>query len=164
MSARIMNGWERLPNGYDVEFRHGIPVRLADNGRGSAVPGEVLCEEISALARLHVQLGEWTAGEKAGEREAPLFVSGSELPEVLKRLARSAAAVFVDRYRRPVRDGDVDWDRMEYLKDFRAALEHCRLAWSDVDKDACFDDYVATMHRETRRLARSKTLPPVEPE
>jgi hypothetical protein len=163
-NASVRNGWERLPNGFDVEFRHSIPVRISDNGRGMTVPEDVLLEEVSALGKLHVCLGAWESGERAGEHEASLTVSGREFAEVLRRLAVSSAALFVDRYHKPVDDNDVDWDRLEYLKDFRAALECCGLAWGDFEMDACFDDYAEVMHSETRRLAQSGELPLVEPE
>jgi hypothetical protein len=79
-------------------------------------------------------------------------------------LALSSAAMFIDRFHKPVDTGDVDWDRLEYLKDFREALDHCGLAWGDIDKDACLDGYLETMHRETQRLAQSTDSPMVEPE
>jgi hypothetical protein len=165
MSTRtVRNGWERLPNGFDVEFRHDIPVRLSDNGRGLTVPEEVLLEEVTALGKLHVSLGNWEAGERDGEHEARLYVVGGEFSEVLRRLARASAALFVERYHKPVGDADVDWDRLEFLKDFEAALECCRLSERDVDRKSCLDDYLEIMHSETRRLARTGDVPPVEPE
>jgi len=164
MSERISHGWTRLPGGYDVEFRHGLPVRVSDNGSGVKLAAAALREEIAAAGKLPVHMGGWCAGEGQGEREAPLYIGGSEFPEVLRRLARASAAVFVDRYHKPVDEGDVDWDRLEYLKDFSAALGHCRLAAGEVDQDASFGDYAETMHRETRRLARSLNPPAVEPE
>ena len=119
---------------------------------------------MSALGKLHVYLGAWESGERAGEHEACLTVSGREFAEVLRRLAVSSAALFVERYHKPVDESDVDWDRLEYLKDFRTALEFCGLARGDMDMDDCFDDYVEAMHRETRRLVQSGELPLVEPE
>ena len=50
-NAGVRNGWESLPNGFDVEFRNSIPVRISDNGHGMTVPEEVLLEEVAALAR-----------------------------------------------------------------------------------------------------------------
>lgn len=164
MEAQMHTGWQRLPSGYDVEFRHGIPVRLSDNGRKTKIAEAMLCAEIAALGQLPVTLGTWAAGETNGEHEAPLYVDAGAFVEVLRRLARSAAAVFVDRYHKPVGADDVDWDRLEYQKDFSLALAHCRVAAGDVDQEACFDDYVETMHREAHRLAQSRTPPPVEPE
>ncbi len=164
MNAGQLGGWQRLPSGYDVEFRHGIPVRLSDNGRGEVLSETDLCAEVKALGGLSVESGEWVDGEKPGEREAPLFVDGDAFVEVLGRLARASAALFVDRFHKPVDAVDVDWDRLEYLKDFSTALGHCRLAATEVDQDACFDDYAETMHRTARRLARARIQPPVEPE
>ena len=163
-NVTVRDGWESLPNGFDVEFRHSIPVRISDNGRGLTVPEDVLLEEVSALGRLHVCLGDWESGERAGEHEACLTVAGREFTEVLRRLAVSSAALFVERYHKPVDESDVDWDRLEYIKDFRAALEICGLARGDVDMDDYFDDYAEVMHRETRQLVQSGELPLVEPE
>ena len=164
INVTVKKGWERLPGGCDVEFRHGIPIRLSNNGKGLTIPESVLVEEITALGKLHVQLGEWTSSERADEHEARVFVSGKDFAEVLRRLALSSAAVFIDRFHKPVNADDIDWDRLEYLKDFRAALDHCGLSWGDIDKDAYLDDYVEAMHRETRRLVQSTAPPPVEPE
>ena len=164
LNVTVQNGWERLPIGFDVEFTHSIPVKVSDNGKGLTIPESVLVEEIAALGKLRVRLGEWKSDEHTDEREARVFVSGKDFAEVLRRLALSSAAMFIDRFHKPVDAGDVDWDRLEYLKDFRAALDHCGLAWGDIDKDAYLDDYVETMHRETQRLVQSKDSPLVEPE
>lgn len=164
MNARMRNGWHRLPSGYDVEILHGIPLRISNNGRSAAISDEGLSAEASALADLPVDLGEWVAGEAPGELQAPLYVEGTAFSAVLARLARSSAALFVDRYHKAIDADDVDWDRLEYRKDFGRALEYCRLQPEAVDRDACFDDYVEIMHLETRRLARAVTPPPVEPE
>ena len=163
-NASVRNGWESLPNGFDVEFRHSIPVRISDNGRGITVPEDVLLEEVSALGKLHVCLGNWESGERAGEHEASLTVSGREFAEVLRRLAISSAALFVERYHKPVGAGDVDWDRLEYLRDFRSALEICGFAWGDVEMEDYVADYIAAMHGEACRLAESGERPLVEPE
>ena len=160
----ISNGWQRLSNGFDVEFRHNIPYRVSDNGQELTIPTPLLLEEITALGKLHVQLGEWQPAEQPDEREARLFVSDRDFAEVLERLACSAAVVFVDRYHKAVDFSDVDWDRMEYLKDFHRALDHCGLEWGDIERDTWRDIYVSAMHRETTRLAASRELPPVEPE
>ena len=164
LNVTVQNGWERLPCGFDVEFRHSIPIKVSDNGKGMTIPESVLAKEITALGKLHVQLGEWKSDEQAEEHEARVIVSGKDFTEVLRRLALSSAAMFIDRFHKPVDAGDVDWDRLEYLKDFRAALDHCGLASDDLDKDAYLDDYIETMHRETQRLAQSTDTPLVEPE
>jgi hypothetical protein len=160
----LLHGWQRLSNGFDVKFRHGIPVRLSDNGQALSGSGSALREEIAALARLRVRLGEWLPGEKPGEREAGIIVSGDQFAEVLRRLALSSAAVFYDRFRKPLDREDVDWDTLEYANDFHTALECCALEWDEVDKEAFTDGYVETMHHETRRLAQLQESPIVEPE
>lgn len=160
----ITNGWERLPSGYDVEFIDNVPVRISDNGSDPPTPGTELVEQIEALTALQVRLGEWESGERQNEHEARLLVSDKQFAEVLQRLALSSAAVFFDRFQKAVGKDDVDWDRMEYLKDFRTALEHCGMRWGDVDQDAFLADYGETMHQETRRLAQAAKMPPVEPE
>jgi len=164
VNVTVQNGWERLPSGFDVEFRHSIPVKVSDNGKGLTLPESVLVEEITALGKLHVRLDEWKSVEHTDEHEARVFVSSKDFAEVLRRLALSSAAMFIDRFHKPVDAGSVDWDRLEYLNDFRAALDHCGLDGDDIDKDAYRDDYVETMHRETRRLAQSTDSPLVEPE
>ena len=160
----MRNGWERLPNGFDVEFRDNIPVRLSDNGKGLSVPEETLIEEVTTLCALHVQLGRWQPGEKKGEYEAPLFISNKELREVLRLLALSSAAMFYDRFHKPVDQDDPDWDRLEYLKDLATALDHCKLDMNDINQDVYRDEYVTTMHEETRRLSTLTETPLVEPE
>jgi hypothetical protein len=160
----VKNGWERLSNGFDVEFRHGIPVRLSDNGKTLLIPASTLIEEITALGGLDIRLGDWQPGEGDSEREAQLWVSGEQLDEVLRRLALAAAAVFVDRYGKAIDRDDIDWDTLEYVNDFRTALHYCGLDADDVDQDSHRDSYLDTMHRETRRLAASPDTPPVEPE
>lgn len=163
-SVTVQNGWKRLPSGFDVEFRHNIPIQVSDNGKGLTIPESALVEEITALGKLQVKLGEWKPGEGAGEHEARVFVSDKEFAEVLSRLALASAALYFDRFHKPVDAGAVDWDRLEYLADFREALDHCGLAPDDVDKDVYREDYLETMHTETRRLAQSRELPLVEPE
>jgi hypothetical protein len=162
--ATMRNGWERLPNGFDVEFRHNIPTRLSDNGKGLTIPESTLIEEITALGGLHIKLADWEPGELPNEHEARLLVSSKQLKEVLQRLALSSAELFVDRFHKPVDKNDIDWDRLEFLNDFRKALNYCGLVWGDVDKSDYLDDYVETMHLETHRLAQRQDTPMVEPE
>lgn len=147
------DGWERLANGFDVEFKHRIPVRISDNGMGLTVPEDLLTEEISSLGKLHVHLGAWTPGEDDGELEARVFADHSDFGEVLKRLGSASAAVFIDRYHKSIKTSDVDWDREAFLQDFHEALDYCELSRADVDEEACFRNYVNTMHDEVNRLA-----------
>ncbi|MGD8873999.1 MAG: hypothetical protein PVH38_02525, partial [Gammaproteobacteria bacterium] len=101
------DGWERLPCGCDVELRHGIPVRLSCANGIPDIPTTDLSVEVSALTGLHVSLEEWLPGEAAGEMQARTRVRREQLTEVLNRLALSAAALFFDRYHKPVDRDDV---------------------------------------------------------
>ncbi|MGB5259508.1 MAG: hypothetical protein WBO34_03185 [Gammaproteobacteria bacterium] len=160
----ISDGWQRLSNGFDVEFKHNIPYRVSDNGQDLDMSDSLLLEEIKALGKLPVQLGEWQPGERPDEHEARLYISDRDFARVLERLACSAAVVFVDRYHKTVDENDTDWDRLEYLKDFHNALDCCGLAVGDIEPDDFRDAYIDVMHRETRRLAQTSAAPPVEPE
>lgn len=164
MAHTFNNGWKRLASGFDVEFRHAVPVRLSDNGGPGRTPEPELLEEIARIGGLHVRLGRWLPGERPNEHEARLYVESRELPEVLRRLAKSSAALFVERYHKPIDREDVDWDTLEYRKDLGRALEDCGMQWEDIDRDAFLDDYLDVMHEESRRLAGLKYLPRVEPE
>jgi hypothetical protein len=63
----LVNGRERLPGGFDVELRHGTPMKIPDNGKGLTIPESVPVNEITALGKLQVELGQWKSGEAAGE-------------------------------------------------------------------------------------------------
>jgi hypothetical protein len=158
------NGWNRLSCGCDLELRHGVPIRLSSKGEAPEIPAATLSGEVTALTGLHVSLEEWLPGEEAGEVQARIRVTGEQLTEVLNRLALSAAALFFDRYHKPVDSDDVDWDTLEFANDFRRALDYCGLDWKEIDRDACKAGYLKTMHTETLRLAAATESPRVEPE
>jgi hypothetical protein len=158
------NGWHRLPCGYDLELRHGIPVNVSRADATPEIPAAALSEEVTAQTGLRVSLEEWLPGEAGGERQAGIRVDSGEFTEVLHRLALSAAALFFDRYHKPVDHEDVDWDTLEFANDFRRALDYCGLNWGDVDREASTARYLKTMHAETRRLAADTESPLVEPE
>jgi hypothetical protein len=111
-----------------------------------------------------VSLGDWEPGGLPGEHEARVFVSGREFTEVLRRLALASAALFVERYHKPISAWDVDWDRLEYIRDFNIAREICRLDSAAVDRDEYFGVYAGIMHRESHRLVQSGELRMVAPE
>lgn len=157
------NGWIRLSNGFDVELLHGIPVVLSDNGLPEQ-DDEALIEEVSKLSGLKSCILDWHAGENNNEREATLCIDAMHFEDVLKRLAFSSAALFVERYHKPVTEIDVDWDKEEYDRDFNRALEHCCLKPGDFNKDDYYDRYLDYMHWEAQRLVNEGVSPLVEPE
>jgi hypothetical protein len=158
------DGWKRLPSGCDVELQHGIPVQLSSAAGVPGLPEPALSDEVEAYTGLRVSIGEWLPGEASGEVQARTIVTAEQLTEVLNRLALSAAALFFDRYHKPVDRDDVDWDTLEFANDFRRALDYCGLDWKDVERDTCKAHYLETMHNETRRLADTGESPRVVPE
>ena len=160
MNAQLPRSeWVRLSGGYDIEFRHGIPSRISDNGRPTGISDGELISEIREVAGLDVQIGDWTAGEAENEKEAVLVVSPTQLEEVLHRLAVASAALFVDRFHKPIDKSDIDWDTQEYAEDLRVALHHCGLQPGQVNRDEYLDGYVNAMHHETERLAGADEAP-----
>lgn len=160
----LKSEWVRLSGGYDVEFRHGIPFRVSDNGRSNPVSNPELIDEIRTIAGLDVRVGEWQAGEDENERVATLTITPAQLDEVLRRLARSSAALFVERFHKPIDQGDMDWDRLEYAEDFKLAVHLCGLEPGQVDRQEFLDRYVDVMHRESEILTEAIEPPVVRAE
>lgn len=157
------NGWTSLSNGFDVEFQHGIPVRLSNNGLDIPADDAVLVEEVRHMSGLSVVIAGWEDAAD-GEQETQLCVNALQFDEVLKRLALASAALFVDRYHTPIDKDSVDWDDTEYARDFNHAVECCCLDPGDMDRKVYFSDYVTHMHAETERLLKTGESPEIEPE
>lgn len=160
---RSHNGWLRLNSGYDVELVHGIPVTLSDNGLSGSGDAE-LDDEISSLSGLRSIILGWHEAENRKKRETTLCIDAVQFEEVLRRLAVASAALFVDRFHKPIGDDAVDWDKMEYDQDFNKAIEHCCLEATDYNKADFFEMYRDSMHDETNRLIEEGVNPLVEPE
>ncbi len=163
-NIRSHNGWVRLDNGFDVEFFHGIPRILSDNGRSDSIDDATLVEKLTDLSGLKTNILGWHQGEERGEHEAALRVDATQFEEVLKRLALASAALFVERYRSPINKGSVDWDKEEYDLDFNRALEHCCLGPTACNKNEFFDIYRQCMHEESNRLVNEHISPTVQAE
>ncbi len=153
MDAPLTHEWVDLPSGFEVELEHGIPVRVGNAGV-LELPGDpaALEEEIARETGLRVKVGRWEPVE--GELEARLTVSRDDLAEVLRRLARASASVFVDRFVKAYDETDTDYGRAAFAQDFSLALGYCGLQWSDVDQEPFYQDYLETFKAETERLAR----------
>ncbi len=158
------SGWVRLHNGYDVEIQHGIPLRVSDNGLDIGVDDAELVGQVSELSGLSVVIDDWVTAEDPKEHEAKLCVDALQFEEVLQRLARSSAALFVDRYHTPIYEDSVDWDTAEFARDFNHAAEVCCLDTSELDKDDYFKVYVTFMHTESNRLIDAGISPLVDAE
>jgi len=158
------NGWTSLSNGFDVEFHHGIPVRLSNNGLDIPSDDAQLVDEVISLSGLTVVISGWEDAEEPGEKETGLCVDVLQFEQVLSRLALASAALFVDRYHTPIDKNSVDWDSEEYSRDFNHAVDCCCLDAGEMDRKEYFNVYVTLMHAETRRLLESGESPMVDPE
>jgi len=152
-SSAIQEGWCRISCGFDVLFERGIPIRVSDNGWSSAEIGTTDAELLRCCG-LHVHRGQWRFANTAGEFEAPLKIARHDFGEVLNRLARASAALYVDRFSGPIDRTATDWDREAYAYDFAAALAHCDLERGQINMAAFFPGYQRTMHEESVRLTR----------
>jgi hypothetical protein len=153
MATAVKYGWVALPSGAEVLLERSVPVRLWTGDR-SLVDKADLLGEIAAVSGFRVRIGAWEEETEEGELEAPLTVSPSELGHVLECLATAAAAVFYDRYRKPIEAADTDWDDESYAQDFDVALRLCGIHWGQVDEGRYRDGYCTAMHLASRELAR----------
>ena len=158
------NGWVSLSNGFDVELKHGIPVRLSNNGIEIPADDAQLVEEVGSLTGLTVVIAGWEDSDEPGEQEARLCVDALQFEQVLNRLALASAALFVDRYHTPIDQDSVDWDDAEYARDFNHAVECCCLELGEMDRKEYFSMYVEQMHAETKRLIDAGESPLVDTE
>lgn len=152
MDTPLTHGWVELPSGFEVELEHGIPVRVGNAGLALPPDSAALEEEIARETGLRVQIGRWEPVE--GELEARLTVSRDDLAEVLRRLARASASVFVDRFVKAYDEIDTDYGQGAFAQDFSLALGYCGLDWGSVDQEPFYRDYLETFKAETERLAQ----------
>ncbi|WP_333840667.1 hypothetical protein [Pelomicrobium sp.] len=152
MDTPLTHGWVELPSGFEVELEHGIPVRVGNAGLALPPDSAALEEEIARETGLRVQIGRWEPVE--GELEARLTVSRDDLAEVLRRLARASASVFVDRFVKAYDETDTDYGQGAFAQDFSLALGYCGLDWGSVDQEPFYRDYLETFKAETERLAQ----------
>ena len=96
------NGWLRLNSGFDVELIHGIPVMLSDNGLSGSGDDAELDDAISSLSGLRSIILGWHEAENSKKRETALCIDALQFEEVLRRLAVASAALFVDRFHKPI--------------------------------------------------------------
>ena len=158
------NGWKRLHNGYDVELIHGIPTSLSNNGLPDPIEDAELTDAVSQLFGLKTTILGWHESANKNECETALCIDAIQFREVLTRLAKASAALFVERYHTPITHDSVDWDKEEFDSDFNRALEHCCLDMNDIDKAQYYEMYRRIMHAESERLIIEGAHPIVEPE
>ena len=157
------SGWRRIESGLDVEFQHGIPVRISNTDASHHLDELSVSEKIRELTGFTVSMHDWI-NINAGEQEWSVCIDKTEFEQVLHRLALSSAAMFVDRFHKAIDSSATDWDDAEYTYDFNHAIEHCCMPYGTISKNDYFNNYIKTMHEESARLINEGVSPLVEPE
>ncbi len=157
------NGWLRVKSGLDVEFQHGVPVRISNTNSSHHINERIISKKIHALTGFTVSMHN-RVNINSGEQEWAVCIDKKEFEEVLHRLALSSAAMYVDRFHKIIDSSAVDWDVAEYNYDFNHAVEHCCIPYGTINKSDYFSNYIKTMHAESARLINEGVSPLVEAE
>ena len=157
------SGWHRIDSGLDVEFQHGVPVRISNTAPSLNLDQQAVSKKIHELTGFTVSMHDWI-NVNAVEQEWSVCIDKKEFEEVLRRLALSSAAMFVDRFHKVIDSSAVDWDDAEYNYDFNRAVEHCCIPYGTINKNDYFSSYIKTMHDESARLINEGVSPLVEAE
>jgi hypothetical protein len=162
------SGWSRIAPTLDVELIHGIPLRISstvsnERNKPESLDVAQVTESIHALTGLDTTVCDWIS-LSANEQEWSLCVDRKQFGEVLNRLARASAALYVDRYHRAIDHTAVDWDQSEFHSDFNRALDCCCIPRGTLEQNDYFETYVETMHQESVRLINAGISPFVEAE
>jgi len=157
------DGWNRIASGLDLKVQHGIPVGVSNNGDLSLLNNQNISDKVLELTGLRVTVQNWV-NVSNDEQDSQVCIDSKQFEEVLRRLALSSAAMFVDRYHRPIDRYAVDWDSTEYSYDFNRAIEYCCMPYDSVNKKQYFKNYIHAMHAESVRLIDEGVSPLVEAE
>jgi len=157
------SGWRRIKPYLDVEFQHGIPVRISNTDTSHQLNKRDISKKIRNLTGFTVSMHD-RINLDSGEQEWAVCIDKKEFEEVLHRLALSSAAMFVDRFHKVIDGNAVDWDVAEFNYDFNHAVEHCCIPYGTINKSDYFSDYSKTMHEESARLINEGVSPLVEAE
>jgi hypothetical protein len=158
-----LSGWKRVTPALDVEVQHGVPVHVYCNDTVRPYDDHQIVDRVHELTGLTVSVHE-AINLSTKESEWSVCVNKSEFEEVLHRLALASAAMFVDRFHKPIDDSAVDWNEAEFTYDFNHAVEHCCIPWDALNKRRYFERYKHVMEREVLRLVNTGISPLVEAE
>ncbi len=156
-------GWRRIKSCLDVEIQHGIPVRISNTNTSHHLDERAISRKIHELTGFTVSMHDWK-NINADEQQWSVCIDKKEFEEVLRRLALSSAAMFVDRFHKVIDSSAVDWDDGEYNYDFNQAVEHCCIPYGTINKSDYFSNYIKAMHDESARLINEGVSPLVEAE
>ena len=97
----INSGWHRIESGLNVEFQHGIPVRVSNTDTSHRLYEQAVSKKIHDLTGLTVSMHDWI-NINADEEKWSVYIDKKEFEEVLHVMALSSAAVFVDRFHKVI--------------------------------------------------------------
>ena len=161
--AASYSGWSRIAANLDVEIRHGVPVCISCSGSCDSLDEQDIVRHITELTGFTVSLRDWTASSP-DEQQWSVCIDDAQFERVLLNQALASAALFVDRYHRPIDRTAVDWDLAEFNHDFNTAIERCCLPYDSIVRQEYFTRYVDVMHKESVRLIEEVISPLVETE
>ena len=121
-------GWNRIASGMDVEIMHGVAIKISSHHANWPLDADFVSNQIQQLTGLRVSV-EGAIKTMEYEQEFAVCVNKNASTEVLRCLALSSAAMFVDpmfvhHWHKPIVRSAVDWDLAEYNYDFNHAVEH----------------------------------------
>ena len=157
------NGWSRIATNLDVEIQHGIPVRITSSDSSYTIDEQQVTDRIAELTGFNISIQDWVASSP-DEQQWSICVDHSQFERVLLNHALASAALYVDRFHKPIDVTAVDWDLAEFNYDFNRAIESCCIPYSSIDRKDYFDKYVTVMHEESTRLIEQGISPIVEAE
>jgi len=159
------DGWKRIATGLDIELKHGVPVRICNttSNKNQQLDIKNISDKVHELTGFTVSVNNWI-NISQDEQERSICVDRNEFIEVLRRLALASAAMFVDRFHKPVDNNAVDWDVAEYAYDFNQAIEHCCINYGTLNRDYYYQYYIKIMHEESVRLIENGISPMVPAE
>lgn len=156
-------GWTRTATGLDIEVKHGLPMRVSNTDTSQHIDEQQISEKVYKYNGFTVSLHDGV-NESPLEQQWSVCIDIKEFEEVLRGLALSSAAMFVDRFHKPTDRYAVDLDYAEYTFDFNHAIKHCCIPWNMLKKEDYYDRYIDIMHKESVRLINNGISPIVEAE
>jgi len=158
-----LSGWKRVTPALDIEVQHGIPVHVYCKDTVQPYDDHQITDRVHELTGLSVSVHD-AINLSTKEHEWSVCIDKSEFVEVLHRLALASAAMFVDRFHKPIDQSAVDWNRSEFSYDFNHAVEHCCIPWGTLDKQSYFERYTHVMKTESLRLVDAGISPLIDAE
>ena len=157
------NGWSRIAANLDVEIQRGIPVRITSSDSSYTIDEQGVADRIAELTGFSISIQDWVANAP-DEQQWSVCIDPGQFERVLLNHALASAALYVDRFHKPIDVTAVDWDLAEFNYDFNRAIESYCIPYYSIDRKDFFAKYVTVMHDESVRLVEQGISPMVEAE